>query len=270
MMRQIPIIISFLIAASISAACANENNREPQLLPGWTVVSAPNQTSADPNAQNGDQQNTSADPNAQNDDQQNTSDDTGAQNDEQQNTSADPGAQNSDQNDPTDHTERPANWAQPVEAAGLPNLHKVSDILYRSAQPESGGFASAEALGIKTVLNIQLLAQDEALAQSEPTSLHLVHIPMTPIYFPEDQVSQALKTIKNGPHPVLVHCRHGADRTGLIVALYRIIFQNWTREAAKDELVNGGFGYHEAFENILTAIDEANIDRLRELVEQTD
>ena len=43
--------------------------------------------------------------------------------------------------------------------------------------------------------------------------------------------------------PVLVHCKHGADRTGCIVALYRIVFQSWSKEAAIDEMHNGGYGF---------------------------
>ena len=153
-------------------------------------------------------------------------------------------------------------WAQPLEMPGLPNLHKVSETVYRSAQPESGAFESAQKLGIRTILNIQLLDQDTYLAQQEPTSLELVHIPMTPIYFPEDQIVQAMQVIIKNP-PVLVHCRHGADRTGLIIAIYRILYQNWTVDEAKDELINGGFGFHESFENIPQELDKIDFGSLR-------
>ena len=46
---------------------------------------------------------------------------------------------------------RPAEWAKPVSMPGLPNLHKVSDSLYRGAQPEPEGFVNLKAMGIKDI-----------------------------------------------------------------------------------------------------------------------
>ena len=51
-------------------------------------------------------------------------------------------------------------------------------------------------------------------------------------------------TIRRASGPVLVHCLHGSDRTGTIVAMYRIVEQGWTREAAIAEMTGGGYGYH--------------------------
>ena len=71
-----------------------------------------------------------------------------------------------------------------------------------------------------------------------------------------------MQVITKNP-PVLVHCRHGADRTGLIIAIYRILYQNWTVDEAKDELINGGFGFHESFENIPQELDKIDFGSLR-------
>lgn len=60
-----------------------------------------------------------------------------------------------------------------------------------------------------------------------------------------DEVADILwqiNNIKNGA--VLVHCYHGADRTGLIVASYRVIYQNWDLNEAKREMQQGPYGYH--------------------------
>ena len=58
------------------------------------------------------------------------------------------------------------------------------------------------------------------------------------------KVAQALKIITEAPKPMLIHCWHGADRTGLMVAAYRMTTQGWNPAQATDELINGGFGYH--------------------------
>ena len=67
--------------------------------------------------------------------------------------------------------------------------------------------------------------------------------------------------------PVLMHCKHGADRTGLVSAMYRILYQNWTREQALDELVNGGYGYHSLWKNIPEYLKKVDIEAVRQKVE---
>jgi hypothetical protein len=54
-----------------------------------------------------------------------------------------------------EETVRPGKWAVPMTLAGVPNLHKVSDKLYRSAQPTAEGMTNLVALGIKTVVNLR-------------------------------------------------------------------------------------------------------------------
>ena len=36
--------------------------------------------------------------------------------------------------------------------------------------------------------------------------------------------------------PVFVHCKHGADRTGTMVAFYRILFEGWSKDEAIREM----------------------------------
>lgn len=60
----------------------------------------------------------------------------------------------------------------------------------------------------------------------------------------QDDILHALTIIKNTQTPLLIHCWHGSDRTGTIVAAYRIVFQNWSKAQAIDEMIHGGYGYH--------------------------
>ena len=66
--------------------------------------------------------------------------------------------------------------------------------------------------------------------------------------------------------PFLVHCQHGADRTGLVVAMYRIVFQGWTKEDAIAEMVDGGFGYHSIWSNLIQFIKKADIEKIKKEV----
>lgn len=80
------------------------------------------------------------------------------------------------------------------------------------------------------------------------------------------QVVEALRIIRNADGPIVIHCWHGADRTGLISALYRIVFQGWTKEEAIDELMHGGFGYHPIYKSGPEYIEKADIDTIKKQV----
>jgi protein tyrosine/serine phosphatase len=73
-----------------------------------------------------------------------------------------------------------------------------------------------------------------------------------------------LRLFRAAPKPVLVHCWHGSDRTGAVVATYRMVFQDWTREAAIDELINGGYGFHKAtYPNIVKLLETIDVEALK-------
>ena len=156
---------------------------------------------------------------------------------------------------------RPLIWAQPVDLAGVPNLHRITDNLYRAAQPSAAGFHNLAALGIKSVISLRQTVNDTPLAEGTGLTLH--RIPMKSRHVAEKsgaKVIAAMKALDTGlAHgPTLIHCHHGADRSGLIAALYRSLAQGWTREAALRELITGGYGFHPIWANIpryLTSVD---------------
>ena len=76
---------------------------------------------------------------------------------------------------PSATSERPARWAIPIrDQPGLPNLHKVSETLYRGAQPEEEGFETLKTMGIKTVINLRTLHSDRK--ECDAAGLNYVHI----------------------------------------------------------------------------------------------
>jgi protein tyrosine/serine phosphatase len=161
---------------------------------------------------------------------------------------------------------RPAEWAKPVSMPGLPNLHKVSDSLYRGAQPEPEGFVNLKAMGIKTVVNLRSMHSDEdEMEEAGMTGkLDYVHIKINTFRPKEDHVVRFLKVMADPKrHPVFVHCKHGADRTGTVAAFYRIVFQGWSKQDALKEMTKGGYGFHSIWKNLLELIRKSDIEKLK-------
>ena len=170
---------------------------------------------------------------------------------------------------------RPTNWATPVSInQGLPNLHRVNSTLYRSAQPTKEGFAflttqpslSNEDLPIKTVVSLRAFNDDAPLVpMTSGLRLEQIHFKT---WHPEDEDVIKFLRIVTTPalQPVLVHCQHGSDRTGTMVAIYRITYEGWSKTQATDEMVKGGFGFHPMWQNLLRYIEELDVNNIKEQV----
>lgn len=153
-------------------------------------------------------------------------------------------------------------WAAPLSEPGLPNLHRVAPALYRSAQPEEAGFRAAQALGVKTVVNLRSLHSDRDLLAG--TTLGYEHLPMVAWEADEDALVAFLRIATDpAKQPVLVHCQHGADRTGTAIALYRMVVEGWSRTDAIREMTEGGFGFHPEWHNLIEFLEQVDVERLR-------
>jgi len=157
---------------------------------------------------------------------------------------------------------RPAAWAIRVERPGLPNLFQVSPDLYRGAQPKKEGIPELESLGIKTVLSLRFFHDDSSVLGG--ASLKSEVIPFL-TWHPEDEDVVRFLRIVSDPSktPVFVHCRRGIDRTGTMVAIYRIVVQGWSREEAIREMTEGGFGYDGKFPNLVKYLQKMDIDAIK-------
>ena len=158
---------------------------------------------------------------------------------------------------------RPAHWAERIQLIGVPNLHKVSDTLYRNAQPSAEGMKNLKAIGIETVVNLRSFHSDRD--EIEGTGLAYEHIYMKTWHPEEKEAVRFLQIVTNLRRtPVLVHCQRGADRTGAMCAIYRVAVQGWGKEEALKEMTEGGFGFHGLWQDLarwITALDMEGIKK---------
>ncbi|MHC5019055.1 MAG: fused DSP-PTPase phosphatase/NAD kinase-like protein [Planctomycetota bacterium] len=158
--------------------------------------------------------------------------------------------------------ERPATWAERLDVRIVPNFHKVSDTLYRGAQPPASGFKELQRRGIKTVINLREWHTDDQ--EIGDLQLANIHIPTDTFELGDAEVIAFLKAVTNPANqPVFVHCRHGSDRTGTMCAIYRILVQGWDRKEAIREMMHGDMGFHAMFENLPEYIRNADLEKLR-------
>lgn len=160
---------------------------------------------------------------------------------------------------------RPATWAVPMEMPGAPNLHQVSPDLYRGAQPAAEGMQNLKQKGIKTVVNLRSFSSDRD--ELRGTGLGYEHLFMKAWHPERKEVVEFLRIVTDPKRkPVLVHCQHGADRTGTMCAVYRVAVQGWTKQQAIREMVDGGYGFHAVWQNLPEWIDELDVEAIRKEV----
>jgi tyrosine-protein phosphatase SIW14 len=152
--------------------------------------------------------------------------------------------------------------AEQVILPGFHNLYKVDKGIFRSEQPASEGFVALEELGIHTVLCLREHHDDRD--EAKDTKLVLVLIPLDAAKITTEEISNSLRAIQQAKKPVLVHCWHGSDRTGCVIAAYRIVFQGWTKDEAIAELMYKPYGHNwREFPNIVEVLRSLDVVKMR-------
>ncbi|MDR2982954.1 MAG: tyrosine-protein phosphatase [Puniceicoccales bacterium] len=163
---------------------------------------------------------------------------------------------------PIPEEERPVTWGQPVQSTTLGNFYKISPDLFRSEYPAQEDIADIKEQGIKSIINLRSSNDRSEVFQAEGLTTYW-HKTNAGSISQQDMVD-VFKFFEKSPKPALIHCWHGSDRTGFIVAGYRIIYQGWSKEEAIRELRQGGYGFHEIFfGNIIDTLNDIDVEAMR-------
>jgi tyrosine-protein phosphatase SIW14 len=132
---------------------------------------------------------------------------------------------------------------------GVPNFHQINEQVYRGAQPTAVGFQSLAKLGVKTVIDLREGGSRSVEEQKEveAAGMRYISIPFAGMSTPSAaNVTKVLALFNDSSNgPVFVHCRRGADRTGTVVACYRITHDGWDNRKALLEAKQDGMSWTE-------------------------
>jgi protein tyrosine phosphatase (PTP) superfamily phosphohydrolase (DUF442 family) len=153
-------------------------------------------------------------------------------------------------------------WAVPLDEPEIPNFHRVSKDLYRGGQPSPEGFGRLKALGVKTVVNLRTSHSDEAglaglgmLYEEIPATAWTNKL--------DEQAVRFLRILEDKRKlPVFVHCGFGGDRTGAMVAVYRLAICGWSRQEALEEMCDEQFEFHGIWDDLVKFVQELDVQGL--------
>ena len=134
-----------------------------------------------------------------------------------------------------------------IRLTGVPNFVRVDDYVYRGGQPTNQGLAGLAKAGIKTVIDLRNGTEQLQPEKSvvEALGMRYVHVPMRSLEAPQDNDVRRVLALLDSREPVFVHCRRGKDRTGTVIACYRIEHDKWPNQKALAEAKASGMSSFE-------------------------
>jgi protein tyrosine/serine phosphatase len=173
---------------------------------------------------------------------------------------------------------RPSTWATAVAGVdGLSNLFQVSPELYRSRQPTAQALKNMLAgqpfaTGtdpIRTIVELRAWHDVDGDVLGKSSAVRHEWLKFNPFHPVDDDVIKFLRIVTDkASQPVLVHCAQGSDRTGMMVAIYRIVVQGWSKEDAVREMKEGGYGFHSIWGDLVAYVRNLDVDALKNRVAQ--
>jgi len=128
----------------------------------------------------------------------------------------------------------------------LPNFFRVSSNIYRGGQPTAEGIRQLAKMGIKTIVDLRDTGEARTEAKwASSAGIRFINVPLGSWFRPKDpDVARVLAVIDSKPdQPVFIHCKRGADRTGTMIAVYRISHDAWTADKAIAEAKQFALGW---------------------------
>jgi protein tyrosine/serine phosphatase len=119
------------------------------------------------------------------------------------------------------------------------NFHHVDDHVLRGAQPGTDGVRALAAIGVKTIVDLRPANERAGKEKTDAEALGIkyINVPMNGFHAPAGEtVDRVLTTLNDAAAwPVFVHCQYGEDRTGTVIACYRIRHDGWNNDKALAE-----------------------------------
>ena len=126
---------------------------------------------------------------------------------------------------------------------GLHNFGQINPTLYRGERPTEEGLACLAKMGVTIVISLEGKYKD---LRKPVERLGMQYVSMFwECSFPQDHTfAKFLQLLRDNPgKKVFVYCHYGDDRTGMMIAAYRMAEQNWPAKEAKEEMKAFGFDF---------------------------
>jgi uncharacterized protein (TIGR01244 family) len=138
-------------------------------------------------------------------------------------------------------------WPAFAQDQFIPNFHQVNEHVYRGGQPSPEAWPNLAKMGVKTVIDLRREDEHSTAEENKAVTaagMTYVNVPMKGVVSPTDeQITKILSLLLDSPGPVFVHCKRGADRTGAVIACYRVAHDNWQRKQALAEAKSLGMAF---------------------------
>jgi protein tyrosine phosphatase (PTP) superfamily phosphohydrolase (DUF442 family) len=133
--------------------------------------------------------------------------------------------------------------AQTLAVDGVGNFAEVTPTLYRGGQPSRVGLEALAKMGVNIVVDARLSGSGKERKNVEKAGMQYVSIPWHCLFPKDDVLVRFLALLRDNPgKKIFVHCRYGDDRTGMMIAAYRMSVEGWTADEALKEMDQ--FGFH--------------------------
>jgi tyrosine-protein phosphatase SIW14 len=128
----------------------------------------------------------------------------------------------------------------------IPNFHQVNDHVFRGAQPAADAWQALAKLGVKTVIDLRRPDEHSTDAEAQAVTaagMKYFNFPMKGVVAPSDEQVSKILAMLDSKEPVFIHCKRGADRTGAVIACYRIARDGWQHKQALSEAKSLGMSW---------------------------
>ena len=136
-----------------------------------------------------------------------------------------------------------------VKPLHVRNFAEVNDHLYRGGAPSNIGFQELAAMHVTMVIDLREPGEstDFEKQAAKLFGMKYVNVPLRPFSAPsQGQMDQVLSLLLHSDSDrIFLHCRRGKDRTGTVIACYRMQHDHWDKRAALAEARKHGMSFTE-------------------------